>query len=168
MARTIPSLPAAGAGLAGGAVFLLVELVFLPLEKHASPGLVLRLLAGALAGPVTMTWPAGHIGSLLVLSLLVVLTFSILVGFFFCAMADELSLGGAIVASMLMGFALYLVVFYGLALPFAFPWLASARGVTSLVACVLYGVTTSVAHKGLRLVARVPRRAAAPVAERRT
>jgi hypothetical protein len=144
------ALSLCGAGLAGGVVFFLVQLVFLPIEKHFSPDTVLRLMAAILAGPVTLTWPVGQFGALLFLALLSCYTLSVLFGFFFCRMEDRLSLSGSIVASALMGFALYFVCFYlG---TFLFPFFAKARGVTSLVACILYGVTTAVTHKGLRLV----------------
>jgi hypothetical protein len=147
MARSFPSLSALGAGLAGGAVFYLVELVFLPIEKNAPADLFVRLSAALLAGPVTLAWPAGHLGAMLVLSFIACFTFAVVLGLFFCRMEDGLSIPASILAATLMGFALYLVGFHLLAL--AFPLFRAARGPTTLVACVLFGVTTALMHKGL-------------------
>jgi hypothetical protein len=160
MARTLPSLTAIGAGLAGGAVFFAVEVLFLPIEKHVPADTILRVMAEVLAGPVTLTRPAGQTGALLFLSLLVCGTAAVVFGFFFCRMEDGLSLGRSIVAAALMGFALYLVCFY--LVTYLFPGFARIRGLTSLAACVLYGVTTAVTHKGLRLA-----RLRAPASARR-
>jgi hypothetical protein len=143
-------LSAVGAGLVGGAVFLATELVFLPLVNHLPADWILRLIASLMAGPVTLSWPAGQLGGLVLTAAGVHAALSVAYAFVLCRMEDELGLIAAIVASALMGLAIYLVNFYLLS-P-VFPWFASARGGATLAAHVLYGITTALTHKGLRRI----------------
>lgn len=164
MAQPLRPLSYVGAGLAGGAVFLLVELTLLPLTKHLPAIWFLRLVAALQAGPValyepTTQWP--HVPAVVVVVLPALgmhMALSLAFAFVFCKAEDELSLSGSIVVSALLGVALYLQNFYIFTL--LFPWFETARGGATILAHVLYGVTTALTHKGLRRV-RVPRRAAA-------
>jgi hypothetical protein len=146
--RPFHPLTAVGAGLVGGAVFLVIELVFLPLFNHVPVDWILRLIASLMAGPVTLDWPAGQIGGLILTAAGVHAALSVAYGFLLCRIEDDLSLARAIPVSALMGLAIYLVNFYLLS-P-VFPWFASARGGVTIIAHVLYGVTTALTHKGLR------------------
>jgi hypothetical protein len=148
MPRPFRVLPAVGAGLVGGAVFLVVELVFLPIVNHVPADWILRLIGSLTAGPVTLSWPAGQIGSLVVNTLLAHAALSVAYALLLCRMEDEVSPTGSVAVGALMGFAIYLVNFYLLS-PI-FPWFASARGVVTIAAHVLYGVTTALTHRGLR------------------
>jgi hypothetical protein len=155
MRRPFHPLSAVGAGLVGGAVFLGVELVFLPLVNHVPADWILRLIASLMAGPVTLSWPAGQIGGLVLTAAGVHAALSVAYAFVLCRVEDELTVGRAIAASALMGLAIYLVNFYLLA-P-VFPWFASARGGVTLTAHALYGISTALTHKGLRRIrGRVP------------
>jgi hypothetical protein len=147
-AREFRHLTFVGAGLVGGAVFLVVELVFLPITNHLPADWILRLITSLMAGPVALTHPAGQIGGLLITALAVHAALSTAYAVGLCRMEDELSIAGSIAASALMGFAIYLVNFY--LMTFAFPWFASARGGATIAAHVLFGVTTALTHKGLK------------------
>jgi hypothetical protein len=146
--RQYRHLTSIGAGLVGGAVFLVVELVFLPITNHLPADWILRLISSLMAGPIALTHPAGQIGGLLITALAVHAALSTSYALVLCRMEDELSVAGSIAASALMGFAIYLVNFY--LMTFVFPWFASARGGATIAAHVLFGVTTALAHKGLR------------------
>jgi hypothetical protein len=152
MRRQFHPLSAVGAGLVGGAVFLAIELVFLPIVNHVPVDWILRLIASLMAGPVTLSWPAGQIGGLLLTAAGVHAALSVAYAFLLCRVEDELTIGLAIPASALLGLSIYLVNFYLLA-P-VFPWFASARGGVTLTAHLLYGVSTALAHKGLRRIRR--------------
>jgi uncharacterized membrane protein YagU involved in acid resistance len=146
--RPFHPLSWAGAGLAGGAVFLAVELVLLPIVNHLPADWFLRLLAALITGPVALTHPAGQNGALLVCAFIAHLTFSLAFAFVLCRVEDSLPFLAAIAASALLGLALYMINFYLLTL--AFPWFATIRGGVTIAAHVAYGVTTTVTHKGLR------------------
>jgi hypothetical protein len=158
MARAIHHLTSVGAGLVGGAVFLVFELVFLPVAKHLPADWILRLMAALVAGPVALTHslrPAGDFGGLLVDALLVHAALSTAYALVLCRIEDDLSVAASLAASAAIGLAIYLVNFY-LLTP-AFPWFATARGGVTIAAHLLFGVTTALTHKGLRRVTARPR-----------
>jgi hypothetical protein len=150
MPRQFRVLPAVGAGLVGGAVFLAIELIFLPVANHLPADWILRLVASLAAGPITMSWPAGQTGALIVNTLAAHAALSVAYAILLCRMEDEVSPAGSVAIGALMGFAIYLVNFYLLS-PI-FPWFASARGVVTIVAHLAYGVTTALTHRGLRRI----------------
>jgi hypothetical protein len=146
-----------GAGLAGGAVFLVVELLLLPPTKHVPFDWILRLLAAFLAGPVTLTAPRSGDPGLIVPALGIHAAFSLAFGWVFCRMEDTLPFWRAILFALALGFGLYMFNFY--VMTYVFPWWATVRGGASILAHLLFGVTTVLAHKGLgsiRLRPRVP------------
>jgi hypothetical protein len=158
MPRPFRVLPAVGAGLVGGAVFLVIELVFLPIANHVPPDWILRLIASLAAGPITLSWPAGQIGGLIVDALAAHAALSVAYAIVLCRMEDEVSPPESIAVGALMGFAIYLVNFYLFSL--IFPWFVSARGVVTIVAHLAYGVSTALTHRGLRRVQTAERVAA--------
>jgi hypothetical protein len=155
MARRSHPLSFVGAGLAGGAVFLLVELLILPPTKHLPFDWILRLLAAFLAGPVTLTAPRSADAALIVPAVGMHAAFSLAFGWVFCRMEDTLPFWRAILFSLALGFGLYMFNFY--VMTFVFPWWATARGGASILAHLLFGVTTVLAHKGLGSIQLRPR-----------
>jgi hypothetical protein len=146
-----------GAGLSGGAVFLAVELLLLPPTKHVPFNWILRLLAAFMAGPVTLTAPTSMDAGLIAPALGMHAAFSLAFGWAFCRMEDTLPFWRAIVFSAALGFGLYMFNLY--VMTFVFPWWATVRGGATILAHVLFGVTTVLTHKGLgsiRLRPRVP------------
>jgi hypothetical protein len=131
-------------------VFLVVELIFLPIANRLPADWILRLIASLTAGPVTLSWPAGQIGGLIVSTLAAHSALSVAYAIVLCRMEDEVSPPASVAVGALMGFAIYLVNFYLLS-PI-FPWFASARGVVTIAAHVLYGVSTALTHRGLRRI----------------
>ncbi len=137
-----------GAGLAGGLVFLVTELVLLPPTKHVPADWILRLIASLMAGPITLTAPSTLEVGLLAPALGMHAAFSLLFGYVFCQLEDDFSFWGAIVASVLLAVGIYIFDFH--VMTRAFPWFASARGGATLLAHIFFGVTTVLTHKGLR------------------
>lgn len=138
-----------GAGLTGGAVFLLTELLLLPPTKHVPVDWILRLIALLMAGPVTLTAPPSMVGGLLAPAIGMHAALSLVFGYVFCGIEDMLSFPRALAASIVLGLLLYLFNFHVMTL--IYPWFASIRGPATMLAHVLFGVTTVLAHKGFRL-----------------
>ncbi|HTQ47459.1 MAG TPA: hypothetical protein VMI75_32105 [Polyangiaceae bacterium] len=157
MDRRSHPLSFVGAGLAGGAVFLVVELLLLPPTKHVRFDWILRLLAAFLAGPVTLTSPRSADAALIVPAVGIHAAFSLAFGWVFCRMEDTLPFWRAILFSLALAFGLYMFNFH--VMTYVFPWWATVRGGVTILAHLLFGVTTVLAHKGLgsiRLRPRVP------------
>lgn len=155
MARRPHPLSFVGAGLAGGAVFLVVELALLPPTKHVPFDWILRLLAAFMAGPVTLTAPRSMDAGLVAPALGMHAAFSLAFGWVFCRMEDTLSFWRAVVFSLALGFGLYMFNFY--VMTWVFPWWATVRGGATILAHLLFGVTTVLAHKGLGSIRLRPR-----------
>jgi hypothetical protein len=107
MARRFGRLGFVGAGLAGGVVFLAVELLFLPPTRHVPPDWILRLIASLMAGPETLTAPASLEVVLLAPAIGIHAVFSLALGYVFCRMEDSLPFWRALVASVLLALAVY-------------------------------------------------------------
>ncbi len=154
MVRRSASFRFVAAGLAGGAVFLAVELLLLPVWNHVRADWFLRLVASLMAGPVTLTASRSLELSLVVTALGMHAALSLLFGLAFCWLIDRLSLGSAIGVSVLLGLSLYVFDFYVMTLPL--PWFATARGAATLLAHLLFGVTVAAVHKSLVPAGTIP------------
>ena len=138
-------------------MFLVVELLLLPPTKHVPFDWILRLLAAFLAGPVTLTAPRSGDAGLIVPAVGIHAAFSLAFGWVFCRMEDTLPFWRAILFSLALAFGLYMFNFH--VMTYVFPWWATVRGGVTILAHLLFGVTTVLAHKGLgsiRLRPRVP------------
>lgn len=155
MERRSHPLSFVGAGLAGGAVFLVVELLFLPPTKHVPYDWIMRLLAAFMAGPVTLTAPPSMDAGLVAPALGMHAAFSLAFGWIFCRMEDTLTFWRAIAFSVAAAFGLYMFNLY--VMTWVFPWWASVRGGATIAAHLLFGVTTVLAHKGLGGIRLRPR-----------
>jgi len=136
-------------------VFLVVELLLLPATKHVAFDWILRLLAAFLAGPVTLTAPRSIDAGLIVPAVGIHAAFSLAFGWVFCRMEDTLPFWRAILFSIALGFGIYMFNFH--VMTFVFPWWATVRGWVTILAHVLFGVTTVLAHKGLGSIQLRPR-----------
>ncbi len=156
MAQRPPFQPLSwvGAGFVGGWVFLVVELALLPTVEHVPSSWFMRLLAAFVAGPVTLTWPAAQNAAIVLDGLVPHFVLSLGFAYLLCRVQDELSLPGAVLASLLLGFAIYLVDFYLLA-P-VFPWFTTVRGGVTIAAHLAYALTTVLVHRGLSGLAMIP------------
>lgn len=136
-------------------MFLVVELLLLPPTEHLPFDWILRLLAAFMAGPVTLTAPRSMDAGLVAPALGMHAAFSLAFGWVFCRMEDTLPFWRAILFSIALAFGLYMFNFY--VMTWVFPWWASVRGGATILAHVLFGVTTVLTHKGLGSV-RLPGR----------
>lgn len=136
-------------------MFLVIELLLLPPTKHVRFDWILRLLAAFLAGPVTLTAPRSGDAGLIVPALGIHAAFSLAFGWVFCRMEDTLPFWRAIIFSLALGFGIYMFNFH--VMTYVFPWWATVRGWATILAHLLFGVTTVLAHKGLGSIRLRPR-----------
>ncbi len=157
--RRFHPLSFVGAGLAGGAAFLVLELVLLPPTKHVGVDWFLRLVAALMAGPFTLSAPSTQVGAVIAPALGMHASLSLAFGWIFCRMEDTLTFWQAIVGSVALGVGIYSFDFH--VMTYLFPWFAMARGIATVIAHVAFGLTTVLTHKGLSGLRLPGRRAAA-------
>jgi hypothetical protein len=134
------------AGLIGGAVFLMAEMLMVMLIGE-SPWAPPRMVAAMVLGPEVLpargapaTFDPGVLMAAMVVHFPLSVAYALLIG----AVVGRTSRSdaGALVEGAAIGLAIYIVNFYLIA-SFAFEWFAMARNWVSLVTHVLFGLVTA-------------------------
>jgi hypothetical protein len=158
MARHMRNFSFVGAGLIGGAVFLLVEVILLPATKGLPADWMLRLVATLLAGPGTLGAPPAMAGAAIIPALSMHAALSLAFAYVLCRMVDGQPFWRALAVGLGFGAALYGFNFH--VMTGIFPWFVTARGGATLLAHLLFGATTVLTHRGLSGI-QVPLRTSA-------
>ena len=127
------------AGLIGGTVFLLSELLMVPALGGGSLYGPLRMMAAIVLGPsvlATDTFNIVVLGTALVVHYFLSLFYALI----FALCVNRLQPGGATIAGLVGGFLLYLVNFYGFTA--LFPWFVGARTGITIFNHLIFGLTT--------------------------
>lgn len=149
LSRSRPNVVAAlvASLIAGTALLLVLELVGV-LAYDESPWRLLRAIAAVLRGPDLLDDPDEFDFAIIAIGLGIFYALSTLYGAALSFLLGDSSRRYAMAIGAAYGFALYSVVFHGLASKY--PWLASYRTVDTLVAHVLYGALLARAYCALR------------------
>lgn len=138
---------AAIAGLIGGLVFMMAEMLLVMLlgqSLWAPP----RMIAAVVLGAGVLPPPADFDTGVLAAAMAVHLPLSVLYGFVIGALVRHMGMNGALVAGVLIGLVIYFVNFY-LVASVVFEWFAMARNWVSLVTHALFGAMTAWAFVAL-------------------
>ena len=139
------------AGLIAGAVFLVLEMVMVPVFLDGRPWGPLRMMAAIVLGqgvlPPPGQMPAPPDASVLMAALTVHTGLSVLYAVILSALVSRASAGGALVTGAAFGVLLYIVNFYGFTV--LFPWFAMARNWVSIVAHAVFGLAAAWAYVAL-------------------
>jgi hypothetical protein len=147
----VPDWPAAAvAGLAAGAVLMVLELIWLTWFAHASPWAASHMIAAIVMGPDTVQSSGFSLGVVTVAllahyvlgSLLGLVLAAIVAPFHLDSSLGMLSLTGAV-----FGAVLYLLNFYGMVQ--FFPWFVDWRGTATLVNHLIFGVSAALLYARL-------------------
>ena len=128
------------AGLIGGTVFLLSELLMVPALGGGSLYGPLRMMAAIVLGPSVLaadTFNIVVLGAALVVHYFLSLVYALL---FALCVNRLLQPGGAAIAGLVGGFLLYLVNFFGFTA--LFPWFVTARNGITIFNHLVFGLTT--------------------------
>ena len=143
--RRQPDWPAAAvAGLAAGAVLMVLELFWSTLITGDSPWRASHMIAAIVMGPEVL--PSSHFSlSIVAVALLAHYLLGTLFGLLLAAIMVPFRLDSTLatvaLAGALFGGALYLLNFYGMAQ--FFPWFASWRGAATLVTHLIFGISAA-------------------------
>lgn len=150
--RIAPDWRAAiSAGLIAGAVFLVLEMLMVPLFLGGSPWDPPRMMAAIVLGervlPMPGQTPAPMTASVVVAALAVHFALSTVYSVILSALIARVGAGAAIAAGIAFGVTLYIANFYGFTS--LFPWFAMARNWVSIFSHAVFGLTSAWAYEAL-------------------
>lgn len=129
------------AGVIAGLVFLMLEMIMVPLFGGGSPWGPPRMMAAIVLGKGVLPPPATFDFGIVMVAMGLHFVLSIVYAVTFALMITRMSLGPAMALGGVGGLILYLVNFYGFTA--LFPWFAMARNWISIFAHVVFGVTAA-------------------------
>ena len=144
-AQQAPDWPAAAvAGLAAGAILMLLDLFWATAVMDTSPWVTSRKIAAIFLGPDTLKSTSFSVG-VVALALAVHYTLGVFSGLVLAAIYSNLRYGATIGMDLLVGAAfglvIYFVNFYLLA--YFFPWFAETRGMHTFLAHLVFGMSAA-------------------------
>ncbi|TCO77875.1 hypothetical protein [Chromatocurvus halotolerans] len=138
------------AAFIAGAVFMMLEMLMVPVFMGGSPWAPPRMIAAIAMGKGVLPPPPTFDAVIMLVAMLIHFGLSVFLAFLFAFIARGRAIGMAIGLGVVFGIVVYLVSFYGMTT--IFPWFAKARGWIPIFAHIVYGavlglVYVSVARK---------------------
>lgn len=125
------------AAFIAGAVFMMLEMIMVPIFMGGSPWGPPRMIAAIGMGEGVLPPPATFDAVIMMVAMLIHFGLSVILAFLFAFIARGRAVGMAIGLGAVFGLVVYLVNFYGMTA--IFPWFAMARGWVAIFAHVVYG-----------------------------
>lgn len=138
------------AGLVGGAVLMVLELLWTAMTNDVGPWRNSQLVAAIVLGQ-GVTRVSGHLFSVEVIAVALAthyalgVVFGMVLGGIATALRLQADLTRMAVLGALFGVALYLFNFYALAR--YFPWFDELRGVPTLIGQIVFGITAALLYR---------------------
>ncbi len=125
-------------GLIAGAVFMMLEMLMVPMFLGGSPWGPPRMIAAIAMGEGVLPPPATFDMTIVLVAVVVHFVLSLVLAFIFAFIAKGRTAGSAALIGGVFGLVVYLVSFYGMTA--VFPWFEMARNWVSIFAHVMFGV----------------------------
>ncbi len=129
------------AGLIAGVVFMMLEMILVPVFMNGSPWAPPRMIAAIILGKDVLPMPGqpvtfdfGVLMAAMILHFMLSIVYAVIIGW----ICKSLSMGTSILLGAVFGLVLYFVNFYGFTA--IFPWFAMARNWVSIFSHVMFGV----------------------------
>lgn len=135
------------AGLIAGAVFLVLEMVMVPLFLGGSPWGPPRMIAAIALGRGVLPPPATFNITAVLVAMVIHFVLSALYALILAVLVSRVSTMAALLAGAIFGLVLYLVNFYGMTT--VFPWFAMARNWVSIFTHLVYGLLAAWLYIGM-------------------
>ncbi len=145
--KTVNWRAAIWAGVIAGAVFMVLEMIMVPVFLGGSPWAPPRMIAAIVMGQGVLPPPATFDLGILMMAMVVHFALSIIYAIVLAWMIYRLAVGPALVVGAVFGLLLYLVNFYGFTA--VFPWFAQARNWVSIFAHIVFGLAAAWSYKAL-------------------
>ncbi len=137
VAPRINTKAALWAAIVAGAVFMMLEMIMVPVFMGGSPWGPPRMIAAIGMGAGVLPPPATFDAGIMMVAMLIHFGLSVILAFVFAFIARGRAVGMATMIGAAFGLVVYFVSFYGMTA--VFPWFATARGWIGIFAHVMYG-----------------------------
>lgn len=135
------------AGITAGALFLILQMLLVPLISGGSPWGPPRMIAAIVLGPAVAQPPATFGLGIYLIALVVHFALSVSFALPVVAIARRLPNSAASLAGLAYGVLLYLVNFH--LFTYLFPWFAEARGLVTLFSHMVFGTAAAYTYNVL-------------------
>jgi hypothetical protein len=140
---------AAVAGLAAGAVLMLLELISAALASSDGPWRISQLIAALVLGPGSLQaspyrFDAGVVALALATHYMLGIAFGLVLGFILAGFHRESSVGAVQTIGAAFGLLLYLINFHVVTL--LVPWFAELRGWAAFLAHLIFGMAAALLY----------------------
>ncbi len=136
------------AGLIAGAVFMMLEMIMVPVFMGDSPWAPPRMIAAIILGKSVLpipdqpvTFDFGVMMAAMMLHFILSIIYAIIVGW----LCRKLSMGTSILIGSVFGLVIYIINFYGFTA--LFPWFAMARNWISIFSHIMFGIIAALSFK---------------------
>ncbi len=146
-ARVIDWKAAIIAGIIAGAIFMMLEMMLVPLIGGGSPWGPPRMIAAIGMGKDVLPPPADFAVAPLMVAMLIHFPLSIVFAVILAVVIQRFGLGLAILIGAIFGLILYFVNFYGFTA--IFPWFAMARNGISIFSHIVFGAAAAWIYKAM-------------------
>lgn len=141
---------AAWAGVVGGVVFLIMEMMLVWLAMGESPWAPPRMMAAMVMGQGVLPPPATFDFAIVMVAMLVHFVLSVGYGLLLGWIVHRMDMGMALLTGALFGLvAVYLVNFHLIA-PAVFPWFTMAQNWVSVLSHVVFGLVIAAVYVAYR------------------
>jgi uncharacterized membrane protein YagU involved in acid resistance len=135
------------AAIVAGAVFMMLEMIMVPVFMGGSPWGPPRMIAAIGMGKGVLPPPATFEAGIMIVAMLIHFGLSVILAFLFAFIARGRAVGIAMMIGAAFGLVVYFVAFYGMTA--VFPWFAMARGWIGIFAHVIYGAALGLVYASI-------------------
>ena len=140
------------AAIVAGAVFMMLEMIMVPVFMGGSPWGPPRMIAAIGMGKGVLPPPATFDVGIMMVAMLIHFGLSFILAFLFAFMARGRTIGMVTMMGAIFGLVLYLINFYGMTV--VFPWFAMGRGWIGIFAHIMYGAVLGLVYASISIKAR--------------
>lgn len=136
------------AGIIAGLIFLVMEMVMVPLFLGGAAWAPPRMIGAIVLGKDVLPPPATFDFGVVMVALILHLILSVIYAAIIAAVVSRMTFGKALLVGAVIGLVIYFVNFY--LMTGIFPWFAMARNWVSAFAHVSFGIGAAWAYKALQ------------------
>jgi uncharacterized membrane protein YagU involved in acid resistance len=137
------------AGLIGGVVFMMMEMLLVWLVQGQSPWGPPRMIAAMVMGEDVLPPPADFSFGIMMVAMMIHFMFSIIYGLIGAWMVHRFDMGMALLIGAVYGLAIYIANFH-IVVPAMFSWFVMARGAISIISHIAFGMALTGSYIALR------------------
>lgn len=133
------------AGLIAGLVFLILEMLMVPMFLGGSPWGPPRMIGAIALGRDVLPPPGTFDLGVVIVAMIIHFILSVIFAAILAPLIGRMGMGAALALGALFGLGLYLVNFYGFTA--IFPWFAMARNWVSIFSHIVFGILAAWTYK---------------------